>query len=60
LKESDKVKSLPFFWAGFVLVGDDTPLKKSRTGMWLLIIGATLPAFVALGVSRYRNKSKVA
>lgn len=60
LKESDKVKSLPFYWAGFVLIGDDTPLKKSRKGMWMIIIGTTLLAFAALGVSRYKKESKIA
>jgi CHAT domain-containing protein len=61
LKESDKVKSLPFFWAGFVLVGDDTPLKKSRAGLWMIILGVTLFTIVAISASRYKkNRSKVA
>jgi CHAT domain-containing protein/Tfp pilus assembly protein PilF len=61
LKESDKVKALPFFWAGFVLIGDDTPLKKSRTGLWMIVLGTTVVAFIVIGVSRSRkNRSKVA
>lgn len=35
LANADKVKSQPFFWAGFILVGDDHPLPGSYTMWWL-------------------------
>ncbi len=45
LAEADKVKSMPFFWAGFVLVGDDQPLPKSYAMWWMAaIIGVVVVA----------------
>lgn len=38
LSESDKVKSLPFFWAGLVIIGADDPIaaesRMSLLGVW--------------------------
>lgn len=57
LETSDKVKSLPFFWAGFILVGDDTPLPKSYA-MWWITGGITvaLAVFALAAGSRGRRR----
>jgi CHAT domain-containing protein len=54
LETSDKVKSLPFFWAGFILVGDDMPLPKSYS-MWWITGGLTL-SLVLAGFAMYRRR----
>jgi len=56
LNESDKVKSLPYYWSGFILVGDDAPLKKSRTTLWLIVFGCASIPLVAIIVARYNKK----
>ena len=61
LNESDKVKSLPFFWAGFILVGDDAPLKKSRNTLWLTVFFCASIPFVVIAIARIRKRrSKLA
>lgn len=43
LHASDKVKSNPFFWAGFILVGDEKPVEKMNNDvLWMIILGALL------------------
>ena len=61
LDESDKVKSLPFFWAGFILVGDDAPLKKSRNTLWIAVFLCASVPFLAIAIAkRKKMKSKPA
>ena len=39
LETSDNIKSDPFYWAGFVLIGDPAPLN-SNTNMMAIMVGA--------------------
>ena len=49
LASADKVRANPYFWAGFVLVGNTSPLKNNRIHpMRLIVIVITLLLFAAL------------
>ena len=65
LSESDKVKSLPFFWAGLVVIGADDPIpSKDRFSSWkvwaavfllmagLLFVGIKTKAFSRIDTAR--------
>ncbi|MCK4922562.1 MAG: CHAT domain-containing protein [Bacteroidales bacterium] len=61
LSNADQLKSNPFFWSSFVLVGDTTPIYRSRFMVHLLNIGILMipiPIFFFL-FFRYR-KHKIA
>ncbi len=44
LKEADKIKKQPFFWANYVVYGNDQPLyeKGGSVSWWRCLIGASL------------------
>ncbi|MEM9328027.1 MAG: CHAT domain-containing protein, partial [Bacteroidota bacterium] len=42
LSKADVSRSHPFFWAGFVVVGDDSPVTRSRWPWWILLIGVLI------------------
>jgi CHAT domain-containing protein len=46
LKTSDPMKTHPFFWAGFVLLGDNAPVKEGES-RWYIWMGLGL--FLAIG-----------
>lgn len=55
LEQSDKIKSHPFFWATFVMLGDDLPISGSgkavvHANIW--IIGVLLVLFITFIVIR--------
>lgn len=50
IKESDKIKSHPFFWAGFILVGDERPIAEPFTLGWGLLLFAIAAIVFVTGV----------
>jgi hypothetical protein len=56
LKESDKVKSQPFFWAAFILIGDDAPIKKTRMAMWGFILLSFALSGLTIGIVKYKKR----
>ncbi len=41
IQSSDKLKSNPYFWSAFLMVGDNTPLYRSSPALYLsIIVGA--------------------
>jgi CHAT domain-containing protein len=57
LQNADQLKSNPFFWSSFVLIGDTEPIYKSRfyqAGINILLLLIPLPVFIIL-YRRYRK-----
>lgn len=46
LQETDPNKLYPFFWAPFVVIGDDAPILEENYNLWYLIIGTGLILFL--------------
>ena len=53
LQQSDQMTGHPYYWAGFVAIGDMTPINKPRHYRWL--IGFGLLGLIGL-IWRFRNK----
>jgi len=64
LERSDKIKSHPFFWATFVMVGNNTPLSKTSKSLGdaapMLMVGlmvlVLLIAFILIRIFLSRRK----
>ncbi|MFZ6011870.1 MAG: CHAT domain-containing protein, partial [Bacteroidota bacterium] len=58
LQDADKVKAIPFYWAGFILVGDESPLNRPINYAWFLL---TAPALVIVlyGFRKFRKRNNV-
>ena len=55
LQQADEITAHPFFWAGFIPIGDFSPipLQKSNVWIWILTVGTLL--LLMLGFLRYRH-----
>lgn len=58
LKKADAYTANPFYWAGFVLVGDQQPLERSESASpyWWLVVGFFVVLVVG-GIWQYRRKA---
>jgi CHAT domain-containing protein len=52
LENADAMTSHPYFWSGFVLIGDDAPIKRKSNTLWWIIGGVFA---VASGGLIYRS-----
>lgn len=50
LKEANEFQAHPFFWGGFVIVGDTSPLQQSKNWNWIIMVLAILSGVIALVV----------
>lgn len=60
IRSSDPLRSHPFFWAGYVNIGDNSPVisipKKKPTGMmWALTIGISILLVVPMVIKKLRR-----
>lgn len=61
LSESNQLKSHPFFWAAYQMLGDTQPLQKGDSFLIIFIIlGALLLLFATYFVLRRHNRAKFA
>jgi CHAT domain-containing protein/Tfp pilus assembly protein PilF len=56
---SDPVKAHPYYWAGYILVGDTTPLKPYPGKLFYLSIALAGLLILYLGLRRYRKRSRL-
>ncbi|HKK64034.1 MAG TPA: CHAT domain-containing tetratricopeptide repeat protein, partial [Bacteroidales bacterium] len=56
LKKSDNLKSNPYFWSAFMVVGENTPVFKNRTPT--IVLGVIIIAVTSFLIFRYYNKKK--
>ena len=58
LQQADEITAHPFYWAGFIPMGDFSPipLQKSNVWIWVLTVGTLL--LLMLGFLRYRRIKK--
>lgn len=43
----------PYYWAGFVVSGDTSPIQASTPVWWNVVIGVLILGVIALGIHRY-------
>ena len=55
LNQEDPLKKHPYYWAGFVVIGDDQPIKISQSFLWWWLISAVLLLMIIIF---YFNKRK--
>lgn len=58
LQEANQSKTHPFYWGGFILVGDNTPVYLSPSSNWLwywVFGGIGVLAILLIGRSRFRK-----
>lgn len=56
--QGDPLKRHPYFWAGFVLIGDDSPIEfEERPPGWYWLAGGMFPVFLLLVFIRKRIQS---
>ena len=48
IKHSDQLKAHPYFWSGYVVIGDNEPLFSNK--LHILIIGIALIIFLFVGL----------
>lgn len=54
--QEDPLKRHPYYWAGFVLIGDDSPIEfEEEAPWWYWLVGVLLLFIVALVYYRYRS-----
>lgn len=61
LAGSPKIKSHPYYWAGYVCIGDDGSLPEPRKHNIVLIVSGSIALFVLsvyLYIARRRNKTR--
>lgn len=56
LETSDNIKSDPFYWAGFVLIGDPAPLKSSMNTIAIFSGALVLLVSAAVGFAHWKRK----
>ena len=56
LEDADPVRAHPYFWAGMVSIGDQSPLRESKASIGLL--GILLTLMVAGGIFWYLQQKK--
>jgi len=57
IQHADPLKAHPYFWAGYVVIGDDTPLFKNAITHWIIAgIVLTISILLILLFSRRRKK----
>ena len=54
--QEDPLKRHPYFWAGFVLIGDDSPIEfENDTPWWYWLGGGCLLIFFSVLIYRYQK-----
>ena len=56
IKYAHEDDAYPFYWAGFILIGDDAPLENVRTNQWLYWLLAII--LLLVGYKRYQSAYK--
>jgi len=56
--ENNPLKSHPYYWAGFVINGDDTPIVTNNNTPWLIVAGGCFISIMFLFIS-YRRKANL-
>ncbi|MEO9872607.1 CHAT domain-containing protein [Ekhidna sp.] len=52
LKEANEALAHPYYWGGFVLVGDPDPLTSNKKRLWLFTTGFLMLLFISIIVYR--------
>jgi len=56
LKQSSQIKSHPYYWAGYICVGNANPILKNQRGLYYFGSVALLLIIVFTGIFRIRKK----
>ncbi|MGC9375988.1 MAG: CHAT domain-containing protein, partial [Bacteroidales bacterium] len=59
INNADQLKSHPYFWAGYVVIGDDSPLFTKYKNYAFIVIGLFLISITAILVYFIRKRKKV-
>jgi CHAT domain-containing protein len=57
IQNSDILHAHPYFWAGYVLIGDNKPLHDSRLSVWYWLVLIPLGFAIWFGMRYFRIKS---
>jgi hypothetical protein len=58
LKNSDDLTSNPYFWSGFVVLGDSSPVyKRSGLAYWMIVITVFIGAILIIQYKRSKGNS---
>jgi hypothetical protein len=57
IQNSDILHAHPYFWAGYVLIGDNKPLPDSRLFVWYWFVLIPLGLGIWFGMRYFRIKS---
>ncbi len=57
LSKANPEKTHPYYWAGFVLIGDSSAVIDSYSSLYLVFIGVLLLVFVAWIIKNYLRKN---
>lgn len=57
LKSTDKIRRDPFYWAGFVLIGDTAPVVSSMKWSTTLVIGVLALIAIMIVVMIVRKRA---
>ena len=59
LKKADKLKSQPYFWAGYVCIGDTKTISKlNKFNNYIIYISIFILLIIIIVIIRYRRKNK--